>query len=80
MGSALAGHGDKPAACEAAERAVAEAASARLLWLVMLSLRDLLRWCELREAAAVRSRLRGVVGRLAATTEEVTAVLGQGVL
>ena len=56
-----------------AELAVAEAAKAKYVWLEMLSLRDLLRWCEAGhhesdqtegDSAAVHTRLRAVVGRM----------------
>jgi len=79
-GKANAALGDRDAACEAVERAVAEAAGARYLWLAMLSLRDELRWCGPSEAASVRSRLRGVAGRLSVTPEELVEVLGSDVL
>ena len=80
LGRAKAELGDKVAACEAAERAATQAAGAKHVWLEMLSIRDLLRWCEAGEAEGVRSRLRGVAGRLAASAEELAGVLGEGVL
>ena len=46
----------------------------------MLSLRDLLRWCEAGAAEGVRSRLSAAAGRMAATAEEVAELLGEGVL
>lgn len=79
LGRALAELGQRAAACEAAERAVAEAAGAKYAWLEMLSLRDLLRWGEAGEAESVHSRLRGVVGRLVASADELKGVLGEDV-
>ena len=73
--------GDRVAACEAVERAAAEAAGAKYVWLEMMSLRELLRLCEGSEAASsVRARIRGVAGRMAASAEELASVLGEGVL
>ena len=72
--------GARAAACAAAEKAVAEAGLARYAWLQMLALRDLLAWGEPGETEAVRSRLRSVTGRLAASQEELAGVLGEGVL
>eukprot|EP00966_Prymnesium_polylepis_P158737 3669078-Prymnesium_polylepis.2 len=72
--------GDRAAACEAAERAAAEAAGAGYVWLEMLSLGDMVGWCAEGEVEGVRSRLCGVVGRLAATEAEVAGVLGEGAL
>ena len=71
--------GERHAACAAAERAVAEAAGGRYLWLEMLSLRDLRRWSNAMpaEAEIVRLRLDAVVGRMAASTEEIAGVLGR---
>ena len=40
----------------------------------------LLQWCEAGEAEGVRSRLRGVAERLAASKEELEGVLGVGLL
>jgi len=80
LGRARAELGERAAACEAAERAVAEAAKARYMFLELQSLRDLLRWSEAAEAEGVRARLSGVAGRMAATAEEVAGVLGEGVL
>lgn len=81
LGRAKAALGERALACMAAECAATEAAGAKYVWLEMLSLRDLLRWCELSEADNVRVRLRGVVGRVAATDEELMGVLGdEGVL
>ena len=57
-----------------------EAARAGYAWLEMLSLRDLLRWCGEGDAAGVRSRLSGVAGRLVASPEELSGVVGEGVL
>jgi hypothetical protein len=57
LGCAHAALGQRAAACEAAERAVAEAGKARYAWLVeMVSLADLLRWSQTSEAEGVRSR------------------------
>ena len=80
LGRARAELGQRAAACEAAEQAVAEAAKARYVFLEVLSLRDLVRWCEAGAAEGARSRLRAATGRMAATAEEVAAVLGEGVL
>ena len=68
------------AACEAAERAVAEAAKVGYVWFEMLALADLLKWCAAGEAEDVRSRLRSVAERMAASAEELEGVLGEGVL
>ena len=80
LGRARAELGQRAAACEAAEQAVAEAAKARYVFLEVLSLRDLVRWCEAGAAEGVRSRLRAATGRMTATAEEVAAVLGERVL
>ena len=80
LGRAHAELGDNAAACEVTERAVAEAVGAKYIWLQMLSLRDLLRWCTAGEVEGVRARLRAVVGQLAASAEEVASVLGEGVM
>ena len=72
--------GAQAAACEAVERAVAEAATAKYVWFEMLALADLLKWCAPGETEGVRSRLRGVAARLAASKEELVGVLGEGVL
>ena len=71
LGRSNAALGRHAAACAAAECAVAEAASARYVWLEALSLHDILAWCEAGAAEGVRSRLSAVVGRLAATAEEL---------
>ena len=76
LGRAKAELGDRAAACEAAEGAAAEAARAKCGWLEMLSLRDLLQRCETVMAEGVRSRLRGVVAKLAASADELVGVLG----
>ena len=76
LGRAKAALGERTVACEVAERAVAEAAGAKYVWLEMLSLRDLLRWCEVSEAEGVRARLRDVARRLATSGEELTGLLG----
>ena len=80
LGRARSELGQRAKACEAAEAAAAEAALARYVWLEMLSLRDLLRWCEASEAERARHRLAGVVQRMAATPEELINVLGEGAL
>ena len=72
--------GAQAAACEAAERAVAEAAKAKYVWFEMLALADLLKWCAPGETEGVRSRLRSVAERLAASKGELAWVLGEGVL
>ena len=46
----------------------------------MLSLCDLLKWCEAGEADGVRARLRAMVSRMTATREELAGVLGEDVL
>ena len=53
---------------------------AKYVWLEMMSLRDLLSWCKAGEGEAVRSRLRSVAGRLAASKEELAGTLGENVL
>ncbi len=78
LGRARAEQGQRAAACEAAERAATEAAEARYVFLELLSLRDLERWSEGGEVEGVRSRLDAVAGRMAATSEEVAGVLGEG--
>jgi hypothetical protein len=81
LGGAHATLGQRAAACEAAERAVAEAAKARYTWLEMVSVADLLRWSGASEVEKVRSRLRAVAGRLdASADEELVGVVGEGVL
>ena len=80
LGRAKAELGECAAACTAAERAAAEAAGAKYVWLEMLSLCDLLKWCEAGEADGVRARLRAVVSRMTATREELAGVLGEDVL
>ena len=81
LGRAKAALGKRAEACAAAERAAAEAAGAQYVWLEMMALADLLKWTAQGEAAeAVRARLRGVAGRLAASTEELASLLGKGVL
>ena len=55
-------------ACAAAERAVAEAAGARYVWLELVSLRDLLEWSEGADTTGVLSRLGVVEGRVASLT------------
>jgi len=74
LGRAHAALGRRGEACAAAERAVAEAAGARYVWLELLSLRDLLEWSEDADAAGVRSRLAVVEGRLASRRGEMTGV------
>ena len=46
----------------------------------MLALADLIKWCPADEAEGLRSRLRGVVQRMAVSDEEVVEVLGNDVL
>jgi len=75
LGHAHAALGEHKAACAAAERAVAEAAGGRYLWLEMLALRDLSRWSEAVEAESVRLRLEEVVTRMAASRQELADVL-----
>ena len=55
LGRAKAELGERQAACDAAERAVAQAAGAQYAWLEMLSLLDLLSWSEESATNAVRS-------------------------
>lgn len=78
LGRAYHALGGRVAACEAAEKAVAEAARAKYAWLEMMALRDLLSWCEAAEAEAVRSRLRGVTAQLAVSEEDLIEVLRKG--
>jgi len=80
LGRAKAELGERAAACEAAECAAAEAARAKYVWLEMLSLRDLLKWSEVAEAAGVRERLRSVAEQMVASSAELTEVFGEGVL
>lgn len=81
LGRAKAELGERAAACEAAAHAATEAVRGKYAWLEMLSLRDVLRWCDPGETERVRERLRSVVAhRLTATAEEVMEVLGEGVL
>ena len=68
------------AACEAAERAVAEAAKVGYVWFEMLALADLLKWCAAGEAEDVRSRLRSVAERMAASAERSWRVCLERVL
>ena len=77
LGRARHALGEIPAAAAAAECAAAEAAGARYVWLEMLALRDQLLWCEAGAAEGVQSRLSALVGRAAASAEEVAAVLGE---
>ena len=74
LGQCRAATGERGAACDAAERAVAEAGRAGYAWLEMRALRDLRGWCEPAEAAAVCVRLDEVVGRLAATPAELSSL------
>ena len=76
LAQARAALGKRSAACEAAERALSEAAAARYVWLEMLSLCDLLGWCEASEADAARSRLAAVKERVAASEQELAGVGG----
>ena len=80
LGRAHAALGAQAAACEAAERAAGEAAKANYVWVEMLALADLLKWCLADEAESVRSRLRGVVQRMVVSDEDLAEVLGDGVL
>ena len=70
--------GAQAAACEAAERAAAEAAKAKYGWFEMLALADLVKWSEAGEKEGVRVRLRSVTERLVASEEELAEVLGEG--
>ena len=77
LGRAKAALGDRMGACKAFECAVVEAAGAKYAWLEMRPLRDRLRWCESEsEADGVRARLDAVVGRLAASAQELAELLG----
>ena len=80
LGRSRAELGQHKKACEAAEAAAAEAATAKYVWLEMLALRDLLRWCEASQAERERQRVNAVVARMAASPEELVGVLGEGVL
>ena len=71
--------GERAAACEAAERAAAEAATARYVWLEMMALGDCLKWMGKeggKEAEAMRARLRSVAGKMVAPKKELDGVLG----
>ena len=79
--------GQREEACTAAERAADTAANAQCWWLEMLAMRDLLRVrgdgenCVSEEVArAEATRLVRVTGRLAASAEELAAVLGDDVV
>ena len=88
LGRAKAELGERAAACQAVERAVAEAVGAKYMWLEMLSLHDLLKWSEAGavEGVVVQwralrwARLRVVVSRMSASVEELAAVLGDDVM
>ena len=81
LGRARAALGQAAAAREAAESAVAGAATAGYVWLEMLALRDLLEYTEAAdEKEGVRKRLRGVLGRVAASPEDLMRVLGKEVM
>ena len=64
LGRARAELGERAASCEAADDAAAEAAGAKYAWLELMSLRDLLRWCDAGDATDVRRRLDAVAGRV----------------
>ena len=67
--------GARAAACEAADKAAAEAATARYVWLEFMSLRDLLRWSEAgAQAEGVCERIHGVARRLVVSQTEIEAV------
>jgi len=76
LGKSRAATGERAAACEAAERAVTEAAGAQYVWMEFRALRDLQTWCELPAAEAVRARLEEVAGRMVATPAELSAAFG----
>ena len=80
LGRAKAKLGERAAACKATEDAVAEAVGAKYVWLEMLSLHDLLQWSQPGAVEGVRARLRAVVSRMSASSEELTGILGEGVL
>lgn len=80
LGRAKAALGERAAACKAAVRAAAEAAAAKYVWIEMLSLRDLMKWCEPDAVEGVRGRLRAVSGQMAASGVELAELLGEGVL
>ena len=82
QGRSCASLGRSADACAAAERAVAEAAAAKYVWLEWLSLKDLLAWCEASEREEVRSRLHHAAERMAAPSDELELVeaLGEGIL
>ena len=80
LGRAHAELGKRALAAETALLAAAEAAGAQLGWLEMLALRDALQWCVDGDRQGVRSRLRGVTARLAASEEELSSMLGEGIL
>ena len=74
--------GEHDAACDAAERAAADAANAQIWWIEMLSLRDLIRCRRLAGGAKdkeeeARSRLLKATSRLRATRKELATVLGE---
>ena len=48
------------------------------MWLEMLSLRDLLRWCNPDQTDGARRRLTAVVARMAASAEELDELFSSG--
>ena len=76
LGCAHAALGQRDVACDAAERAAAEAAGARYVWLELASLREMVGRCEGERLEGVLSRLHVIARRLMATDEQLAAVLG----
>ena len=58
----------------------ARAECAGYVWLEMRALGDALRWCGDGDGEGLRVRLRGVVGRMAATVEVAARFHGGGIL
>ena len=57
-----------------------EAVKAKYVWFEMLSLRDLLRWGASSGANEMKQRLSLVLRRMVSSPEELSGVLGEGVL
>ena len=80
LGKARHALGQRRDAMEAAEGAVAEAVSARYVWMEMLALRDAMDWCEPGggERYDLRARLEAVVSKMKAPAEDLEEILGSG--
>ena len=69
--AALSAAGAAAAAAVATAGKAAEAGTAKYVWLELLSLRDVLRWCEVSRAEGVQARLAASAGRVAASAVEL---------